>query len=164
MEIVKLEDGRFKTPEGFIYNTEEAARNHCHSRKSLDESNQRFAALQLPVAISREEYETACAKLSVPALSDAEIESWGTALSYANWGMENGNGLLVSPIEHIEKMSLAEIRFHGIEAERKSMARPVQPQAEQTVLCACGHTVAKNLVMSASRGKVCPDCYDEWSD
>ena len=32
------------------------------------------------------------------------------------------------------------------------------------VKCACGHTVAKRLVMSASRGSSCPDCYDRMSD
>ncbi len=34
----------------------------------------------------------------------------------------------------------------------------------EMVRCNCGHTVARNLVMSASRGSSCPDCYDRMSD
>ena len=34
----------------------------------------------------------------------------------------------------------------------------------ETVRCDCGHTVARNLVMSTSRGTSCPDCYDRMSD
>jgi len=30
--------------------------------------------------------------------------------------------------------------------------------------CSCGHTIAENLVMSASMGTSCPDCYDRMSD
>jgi hypothetical protein len=32
------------------------------------------------------------------------------------------------------------------------------------VACACGHSVPRGEVMSASRGRVCSDCYDEWSN
>ena len=32
------------------------------------------------------------------------------------------------------------------------------------VRCDCGHTVPSIHVMSASLGRVCPDCYDDWSD
>ena len=32
------------------------------------------------------------------------------------------------------------------------------------IRCNCGHTVAPNLVMNASRGTACPDCYDRMSD
>jgi len=39
-----------------------------------------------------------------------------------------------------------------------------EPVVVTTVRCACGHTVAASLVMSASRGSSCPDCYDRLSD
>lgn len=36
--------------------------------------------------------------------------------------------------------------------------------AEKMVLCDCGHRVQLALVMSASMGTSCPDCYDRMSD
>ena len=51
------------------------------------------------------------------------------------------------------------------------VATQIRRQAEREerrrlglVKCACGHTVAKNLVMSTSNGSSCPDCYDRMSD
>jgi hypothetical protein len=40
---------------------------------------------------------------------------------------------------------------------------PRQPKQIVEVKCDCGHTVAKSLVMSASLGTSCPDCYDRMS-
>ncbi len=37
-------------------------------------------------------------------------------------------------------------------------------RVKKMVTCDCGHTVPEILVMSASRGTCCPDCYDEMSD
>ncbi len=42
---------------------------------------------------------------------------------------------------------------------RKRVPRPVK-----LVRCDCGHSVEPALVMSASRGTSCPDCYDRMSD
>lgn len=42
-------------------------------------------------------------------------------------------------------------------------ARAKQEATRQMVRCDCGHTVPRNLVMSASRGTSCPDCYDSMS-
>lgn len=42
---------------------------------------------------------------------------------------------------------------------RKRAPRPVQ-----LVECDCGHRVERALVMNASRGTSCPDCYDRMSD
>lgn len=44
---------------------------------------------------------------------------------------------------------------------------PAMPKVERTprmVMCSCGHEVEAELVMSASRGTSCPDCYDRMSD
>jgi hypothetical protein len=38
-----------------------------------------------------------------------------------------------------------------------------QPRSE-TVKWGCGHSVAAKLVMSASKGTCCPNCYDRMSD
>lgn len=36
-------------------------------------------------------------------------------------------------------------------------------QNDVMVKCACGHTVLKNIVMNASLGTCCPECYDRMS-
>jgi predicted Zn-ribbon and HTH transcriptional regulator len=43
-------------------------------------------------------------------------------------------------------------------------ARAAKRQAAEMVRCDCGHTTAKHMVMSASRGTSCPNCYDRMSD
>jgi hypothetical protein len=37
-------------------------------------------------------------------------------------------------------------------------------QPVEMVMCNCGHRIEKNMVMSASMGTSCPDCYDRMSD
>lgn len=44
----------------------------------------------------------------------------------------------------------------------KPAPRPAPAPAEM-VRCSCGHSVPKGLVMSASLGTSCPDCYDRMS-
>lgn len=39
-----------------------------------------------------------------------------------------------------------------------------QGTTRDMVRCGCGHTVARSLVMSASLGTCCPNCYDRLSD
>ena len=46
---------------------------------------------------------------------------------------------------------------------RELPAPQPMPQPKQ-VTCSCGHTVNAILVMSASMGSSCPDCYDSMSD
>jgi len=43
-------------------------------------------------------------------------------------------------------------------AEKRAKQKPVE-----MVQCDCGHTVAGHLVMRASLGTACPDCYDDMS-
>jgi hypothetical protein len=38
------------------------------------------------------------------------------------------------------------------------------PKPVEMVKCDCGHEIEKALVMSASNGTSCPDCYDSMSD
>jgi hypothetical protein len=40
---------------------------------------------------------------------------------------------------------------------------PKKTVETELVKCACGHTVPRGQVMSASMGTSCPDCYDEMS-
>ena len=41
---------------------------------------------------------------------------------------------------------------------------PAPRVAAVMIRCSCGHMVAKNMVMMASLGSSCPDCYDRLSD
>lgn len=41
--------------------------------------------------------------------------------------------------------------------------RPAPKPASNLVKCDCGHSVPRRLVMSASLGSACPDCYDRMS-
>jgi thymidine phosphorylase len=43
---------------------------------------------------------------------------------------------------------------------RKRSARPVEP----VEACDCGHSVPRSLVVRASLGTACPDCYNRLSD
>ena len=40
----------------------------------------------------------------------------------------------------------------------------VAPVQRAMTRCSCGHTVPSSVVMTASRGTACPDCYDDMSD
>lgn len=50
---------------------------------------------------------------------------------------------------------------HGMEMIRST--NRIAPKIEM-VKCSCGCTIPKNLVMCASVGTSCPDCYDRMSD
>lgn len=50
-------------------------------------------------------------------------------------------------------------KLKKLESEKKSNI-----QSNEFVLCDCGCSVSSILVMSASMGSSCPDCYDDMSD
>lgn len=47
---------------------------------------------------------------------------------------------------------------------KKQAAAQARYDALPRVKCACGHTVLAALVMNASLGSSCPECYDRMSD
>lgn len=51
---------------------------------------------------------------------------------------------------------------HGMEQIR-AVAAPTKPDPV-LVKCSCGHSAPRGLVMSASMGSSCPDCYDRMSE
>ena len=107
----------------------------------------------LPKAMSRPEYEAACVAMDVEAMPDAQCTGYG--VRYGRFVPPE------YPVAHCVTMALAARRLRGIEAERQEVSPWRQPV--EAVHCDCGHTVARNLVMSASRGSSCPDCYDRMS-
>lgn len=52
----------------------------------------------------------------------------------------------------------------GTAHEKMRAARIAAMPIVEMVKCSCGHTIAKSLVMSASMGSSCCDCYDRMSD
>jgi hypothetical protein len=57
----------------------------------------------------------------------------------------------------------AKIRCAEATERRRAARLATRPQIEM-VKCDCGHTVARSLVMSASLGSSCADCYDRMSN
>lgn len=64
--------------------------------------------------------------------------------------------------EDHEHMDAFEALRDAYDAHREARRTPlVKPEL---VLCSCGHRVARALVMHASLGTSCPECYDRMSD
>lgn len=59
---------------------------------------------------------------------------------------------------------LAQHRLRAIDDEAKRRAVPRIIPAPEPVVCSCGHRVSRELVMHASLGTACPDCYDRLSN
>lgn len=110
---------------------------------------------QMPRAMSRPEYEGACATMGVEAMPDTDCDSYGVRYGQF-WPPEY-------PVAHCIAMALAARRLAGMAVERTEVS-PWRTVEVEMVRCNCGHTVPRNLVMSASRGTACPDCYDRMSD
>lgn len=73
--------------------------------------------------------------------------------------LADGNGLMdyrAIPVSEAEVAAL-------VAAERESQSSRTLPEPE-TLLCDCGHECERVLVMSASLGTACPECYDRMSD
>jgi len=66
----------------------------------------------------------------------------------------------------IELLSAGKTLYCGSDwyAQFRMKPAPRQPMPVVEFRCDCGHTVAKSLVMNASLGTSCPDCYDRMSD
>ena len=95
------------------------------------------------------------------ALTDDEIIQLGYAINnyspmdnaqWANWW---GRDLAIN--------QELKARLNVIETSRRAAKRTAQP-VEMVRCPGCGQMVSKRLMMNASRGTVCPDCYDRYSD
>ena len=107
---------------------------------------------QLPPALTRAEYETACAALHLVALDDTDCPR----TSYGDFYPPEYGAVYSATI------ALARRRLAGIRVVTRAAARPERPV--EMVRCACGHSVPRVQMMNASRGSSCPDCYDRMSD
>ena len=55
-------------------------------------------------------------------------------------------------------------RVAPVSEDAWNRAQGQRPPEPEMIRCDCGHSVPRTQVMSASRGTVCPDCYDRYSD
>ena len=72
---------------------------------------------------------------------------------YGDYTQDRGNALGL----------LKEIFYANYKKESEKPLETV-PVSQSLVRCSCGHKVEKHLVMSASLGSSCPDCYDRLSN
>jgi hypothetical protein len=90
-------------------------------------------------------------------ISDEEIMSVSYALRYGEYWPDD----MASCKPGWEDV-LDELRCRLIALENATPAATAT--ADKRVMCSCGHEVEENLVMSASLGTSCCDCYDRMSD
>ena len=80
-------------------------------------------------------------------------------------GMEGDYGLILQDdgrMRHVPYWLVETVAEHEkIVAHRIACAEAPAPEL---VKCVCGHRVPRSLVMNASMGTSCPDCYDRMSD
>jgi hypothetical protein len=113
----------------------------------------------IPAKLTREMYEALCVEQGVPMRSDAEIVSREYGLVNAEFSRSDW---MAMSREKRVAWQIEPRRLAGIKAERKSGGG--QRVAVEMVQCDCGHSVAKHLVMRASCGTACADCYDRMSE
>ncbi len=94
----------------------------------------------------------------------ATAETLQTAIAAAVVRNERSEAEIVAALKRSERVawrnSPNHYYDHGVGyIRRKRVVQPVQ-----LVRCDCGHSVERALVMNASLGTSCPDCYDRMSD
>ena len=110
----------------------------------------------------RVSYIKNCEKNRVTPLSDEEIKQNSYSWEYGDW-----TGYTETEI--IERQTHTSY-YHSQEHAWKPFAQKMQEirdeeyEEPELVTCMCGHSVEKILVMNASLGTTCPECYDKWSD
>lgn len=97
-------------------------------------------------------YDTATEKTLTETIS-AAVEFNRTTTEEIIKNLESGNA-----VQWCKSPNYYYDHSYGV-IRRKRISKPVE-----MVLCDCGHEVRRGLVMSASLGTSCPDCYDDMSD
>lgn len=152
----------FKTTDGHVFKTEKAAKNYC---QMMNDYYVGMEPISKFYALSRSEYEQACADTSTEIMSDTDCDSYG--VKYGEFVPRlTQDGEIESDINFYKKMQLALCRSHGIEQEHATQPKP-EPKLDYPNgrKLDCGCTVYhQSQVMSASMGTSCENCYDRMSD
>jgi len=134
----------------------------------------------IPRLPTRAEYENAARDAGYTPLSDAEIAASPYAMEYGNYGMSHYS------TETTVTMMLSQARYRTLKTEAakteaakteaaKTEAAKTEAAKTEGVLTAppaadiatcpnCGTLVAPKLLMYASLGMACPNCYDDMED
>lgn len=144
----------------YIFENETRAANFCKMWNAHWDAMKTIE--NVPSRLTRAEYETVCAEHGIESLSDADCNSYGVKNGVFEPALKGDEIGGYAP-EYCLKMALAYKRMKTIEDERKSQPKPA-PKTVVEIKCDCGHTVENELVMNASLGTSCPDCYDDMSD
>jgi hypothetical protein len=152
----------YKSNDGHVFKNEKAAKNFCQMKNEWYEA---MEPINKFYALSRSEYEQACADNNTEIMTDVECDSYG--VKYGEFAPRlTQDDEIESNINFYKKMQLANCRSRGIEQEKKEQKpEPKKLDYPNGRKLACGCTVYnQSEVMSASRGTSCPDCYDRMSD
>ena len=110
---------------------------------------------------SSEDFETIRAEIVVDNIAE------GLDFMANYFGEDMGNKFFewsyreVMTHERREELKALISKAKAAKAEEVVEAEAVE--AEEEVLCSCGHSVPKSMVMSSSSGTCCPECYDRMS-
>ena len=116
--------------------------------------------------LTRTEYEAICAEKGIITLPAGKIKDEIDSTVWERWD-ENA---AYHP-DRVEANKIHAARQQAYFEEKQAHAEAVPTDAPpktdiaeiELKKCSCGHTIPKTLVMSASMGSSCPECYDRMS-
>ena len=110
--------------------------------------------------------ETKCLNEYINEVATGETKAVEVPFDELSYGIENFSwgATEIRPTDE-QVMALMEIRraCRKHEELKKAETPVVQRVAPVMKKCRCGHTIPEHLVMNASLGTSCPDCYDRLS-
>ncbi|MGE5591876.1 MAG: hypothetical protein ACM3ZA_14875 [Bacillota bacterium] len=149
----------YRDERGWGRDLSRASNRHATREAAIErlEQEERIgAATDVPDQLSRGAYEAACAAANQEPLDDGEINRMAYGLVYGEFALPE-----YEP-EHIIRMKLARRRLAAMESEQRL---PPAPVADEEIRCpSCGRPTRRPMLMSASFGPACPECYDETSE
>ena len=142
--------------------------SHQHATREaaiqrLEQEERIRAATDVPDQLSRGAYEAACAAAGQEPLGDEEIRRMAYGLVYGEFSLPEYTS------ERIIQMRLGRRRLAAIESELRTWPVVIDPitaaHPDEEISCpSCGRPTRRSMLMSASFGLVCPECYDEASE
>lgn len=126
-------------------------------RRLEDEDRVRAAVEDVSDTLARSEYEAACQRAGVQAMSDDKIRRMSYALEYFDCYLPEHSA------DDVIEMALARARWRALRAEMTAVESPAparrRRRAPQLQCAICGTPTS----LMASLGPACPEHYDELS-
>lgn len=97
-----------------------------------------------------------------------EYKGWNIYSSPDQWGgadqlCAEKNRIVISDVSVMSRLFEKIDAFENPAAITEAITEKVVKVEIPQVRCSCGHTVNAEMVMNASLGSSCPDCYDRMS-